>query len=148
MITVDKATHRDIDSLAALLQTLFAFEAEFTADEVKQKAGINLILDSPAIGQILVARKNGDVVGMVNLLFTVSTALGEPVAILDDLVVAPAFRGAGVGRLLMDKAIEFCSERGQARISLQTDLDNNRAQRLYESCGFMRSSMISYKKLL
>lgn len=148
MIIVATAKPSDIDFLVGLLESLFAQEAEFVVDTAKQKAGLSLIVNDAALGQILVARNDDIVVGMVNLLFTVSTALGKRVAILDDLIVAPTSRGKGVGTLLMDAAIGLCAERGLARISLQTDSDNYMAQRLYEFHGFMRSSMISYKKIL
>jgi ribosomal protein S18 acetylase RimI-like enzyme len=148
MITVCDAKQSDIDALVSLLGYLFAQEAEFSVDPSKQAAGLKLILDEPAIGQILVARKDGIVVGMVNLLFTVSTALGQRVAILDDLVVNPATRGSGVGKILLDAALNFCNERGFGRVSLQTDFDNHIAQRLYESIGFVRSSMLAYRKIL
>ena len=148
MITVDVAKPSDIDTLVVLLASLFADEAEFAADSAKQKVGLELILNDSTQGQILVAREADSVVGMVNLLFTVSTALGGHVAILDDLIVTPAYRSKGVGKLLMDAALNFCSARGFARISLQTDSDNYTAQHLYESRGFVRSSMISYKKIL
>ena len=148
MITIDVAKPSDIDTLVALLGSLFADEAEFVADSAKQKAGLVLILNDSTQGQIFVAREADSVVGMVNLLFTISTALGSHVVILDDLIVTSAYRSKGVGKLLMDAALNFCSARGLVRISLQTDLDNYIAQHLYESRGFVRSSMISYKKIL
>lgn len=148
MITVDAAKHSDIDALVSLLGSLFSQEVEFSADPSKQAAGLKFILDDSSIGQILVARKEGIAIGMVNLLFTVSTALGQRVAILDDLIVSPSARGNGAGKQLMDAAISYCNERGFGRVSLQTDFDNHLAQRLYESRGFIRSSMLAYRKIL
>ena len=55
------------------------------------------------------------VIGMVNLLFTVSTALGERVAMLEDMVVAPAARGTGVGSALLQHAIAFAQQQGARR---------------------------------
>ncbi len=148
MIIVDEASHRDIDSIATLLGALFAQEAEFSANAAKQKAGLKLILSDPTVGRIFLARENDVVIGMVNLLFSVSTALGQRVAILDDLIVTEAYRRRGLGKILMDAAIKFCRDQELARIVLQTDADNFVAQRLYESRGFVQSQMISYKKLL
>ncbi len=148
MIAIEEAKPGDINSLIELLELLFEQEVEFDADRAKQRAGLQLIVDDPCVGRILVAREEGVVVGMVNLLFTVSTALGKRVAVLDDLVVSDAARGRGLGKMLMDGATRYCSGHGLARISLQTDVDNFTAQRLYESRGFTRSSMISYKKIL
>lgn len=148
MISVTEATLDDLDALTELLGLLFAHEPEFSADPDKQKAGLKLILNDPNVGRILVARSEHRIIGMVNLLFTISTALGNRVAILDDLVVRETERSNGVGKMLMDAAIEFCAARDLARISLQTDFDNDRAQHLYESRGFARSTMIPYRRLL
>ena len=147
MIHIAEATSDDLDALTELLGLLFEHEPEFSADRFKQAAGLKLILDNPAVGRILVARKENLIVGMVNLLFTVSTALGKHVVILDDLVVSLTERGNGVGKLLMDAASSYCVEHNDARISLQTDFDNYAAQHLYESRGLVRSTMIPYRKI-
>jgi ribosomal protein S18 acetylase RimI-like enzyme len=148
MIAIDDGTLSDLPVLTELLGMLFANEAEFERNAAKQSAGLKLILDDPGVGHVLVARSDGYVAGMINLLFTVSTALGRRVAILDDLIISRTFRGRGVGKLLMDAAIRYCTEHGYGRITLQTDLDNLIAQHLYESRGFVRSGMITYKKIL
>ena len=147
MIHIAEATSDDLDALTELLGLLFEHEPEFSANRAKQAAGLKLILDNPTVGRILVARKENLIVGMVNLLFTVSTALGKQVVILDDLVVGLSERGKGVGKMLMDAAIAYCVKHDFARISLQTDFDNYAAQHLYESRGFVRSTMIAYRKI-
>jgi hypothetical protein len=77
---------------------LFAQEAESQPDRSLQSAGLQNIIDFPERGQILVLREWGSPLGMINLLFTVSTALGGRVAILEDMVVHPDHRGSVPGR--------------------------------------------------
>jgi GNAT superfamily N-acetyltransferase len=79
---------------------------------------------------------------MINLLYTISTALGERVGILEDMVVSPTVRGSGVGAKLLTYAIEFAKEKGCKRLTLLTDKDNLNAQRFYQQHGFSISSMI------
>jgi GNAT superfamily N-acetyltransferase len=86
--------------------------------------------------------ENGQIVGMVNLLFTISTALGERVALLEDMVVSPEVRGTGIGAKLLSEAISLARERGCKRITLLTDRSNEAAQRFYAKQGFVLSSMV------
>ena len=86
------ATLHDIPKLCRLLNSLFAQESEFTPNSDAQRNGLAEIISSPEVGDILVARMEGEAVGMLNLLYTVSTALGGRVALLEDMVVSPDFR--------------------------------------------------------
>lgn len=87
----------------------------------------------------MVAKANGKIIGMVSLLYTVSTALGSRVAILEDMVVSAEHRGAGIGSTLLTHAIELAREKGCKRISLMTDQDNETAQHFYQKQGFAKS---------
>ena len=148
MIAIDDATSADLPALCDLLALLFAQEADFTPDRAKQERGLRLILDDPRVGMILVARDGGQVVGMVNLLFTVSTAEGGRVMVLEDMIVRPDHRGQGVGLKLIEAAIARATQAGCARITLLTDEDNNQAQWFYGRAGFRRSAMIPMRRAI
>lgn len=139
---IERATPHDIPALSNLLATLFAQEAEFTPNLEANQRGLAKIINDPGIGAILVARKGHQVIGMVNLLFTISTALGEPVALLEDMVVFPDARGQGIGSQLLTEAIAFSRQQGCQRITLLTDHDNLTAQGFYAKQGFTRSNMV------
>lgn len=55
---------------------------------------------------------------------------------LQELYVAPALRGQGIGRSLLTEAIELSRERGADRIDLNTGETDTAARGLYESMGF------------
>lgn len=147
MMQIEAATPEDIPALCALLSALFAQEAEFTPDAAAQARGLAMIIGDPRVGSVLVARRDGEVVGMVNLLFTVSTALGERVALLEDMVVAPSVRGAGVGSALLTAAIDFARAQRCPRITLLTDRVNADAQRFYARHGFTASDMLPMRRV-
>jgi GNAT superfamily N-acetyltransferase len=132
----------DIPALCALLDILFSQEADFKPNHEAQNRGLARIISSPEIGLIIVARQDSQVVGMANLLYTVSTALGDRVALLEDMVVSPGVRGAGVGSQLLEHAIQFARLNGCKRITLLTDRTNESAQRFYQRHGFGFSAMI------
>jgi len=141
-VLIEPAVLADIPALCELLSQLFEQEAEFTPDQTAQRRGLQMILTDNATGMILVAREGRQIVAMVNLLYTVSTALGTRVALLEDMVVAPSQRNCGLGSRLLDAAVRYARRNGCRRITLLTDSDNLSAQRFYQRQGFSRSSMI------
>jgi ribosomal protein S18 acetylase RimI-like enzyme len=124
------------------LSILFSQEAEFKPNQEAQSRGLTQIINNPEIGLIVVARQGSEVIGMVNLLYTVSTALGERVALLEDMVVSPNSRGSGVGSRLLEQAINLAHANGCKRITLLTDSTNELAQRFYQKHGFGFSAMV------
>ena len=144
----DLARIDDIPALVDLLALLFAQEAEFTPEREAQVRGLTKIISDESTGFILVARDGGRIVGMVNILFTVSTALGERVGLLEDMVVSFEGRGSGTGSMLLAKALETAGDKGCRRMTLLTDADNDGAHRFYERSGFTKSSMVAFRKML
>ena len=138
---ITEATLEDIPELAALLAILFAQEADFTPDRHRQQQGLRQIISQPGLGRIFVLRYTDKLVGMVSVLFSISTALGGRVAVLEDMVVHPEARGSGLGTALLQHAITFAQVAGCLRISLLTDTDNTDALRFYARQGFVPSQM-------
>lgn len=145
---VTPATAADLPALCGLLDLLFAQEAEFEPDRPAQLRGLAAIVDHPDVGVILVAREGETPIGMVNLLWTISTALGARVALLEDMVMSPAARGQGLGGQLLEAAIAYARAQGCRRITLLTDGDNHRAQAFYRTHGFIDSPMVPLRLLL
>jgi len=144
--TVTAAKEEDLPAAAVLLGMLFAQEYEFEADPAKQLAGLRLVFDDPKSGLLLVLRDGEQVVGLANLLYVPSTALGGRTAILDDFIVHPGRRGEGLGDVLFAGVMSESRAAGCLRLTLQTDRDNVPAQKLYAKHGLMRSSMLIYKR--
>jgi ribosomal protein S18 acetylase RimI-like enzyme len=139
---ITEATKDDIAGLGRLLELLFTQEAEFQPDRSLQSVALQQIIDFPERGKILVLREGAALIGMVNLLFTVSTALGGRVALLEDMIVHPEYRGRGAGSELLQAAVNLASACGCRRITLLTDRTNESAQRFYERHGFNISEMV------
>lgn len=66
-------------------------------------------------------------------------ALRGPAGVLHDVIVEPEHRGRGVGRLLLEAALEFFMSRGVPRVVLSTAERNEAAQRLFASARFRRT---------
>ena len=145
---IEMATTSDIPTLCTLLDYLFSQEIEFKSNHETQSRGLEMILNNNNIGNIFVAKKNEKIIGMVILLYTVSTALGERVALLEDMVVSPNERELGIGSKLLDHAVKYATEKGCKRITLLTDKMNIRAQKFYKQHKFNRSSMIPFRMII
>lgn len=95
---------------------------------------------------ILLARsEDGAALGFTQLYPTFSSIACRRAFVLNDLYIAEAARGRGVGRALLVAARAHALGVGAAYISLETAVDNTRAQALYESFGFRRDTQfLSY----
>ncbi len=144
----ERASESDVPALSELLDLLFTQEVEFKPDTAAQCKGLSTIIRTPDLGAILVAREGCTVLAMVNLLFTISTAIGERVALLEDMIVLPSARGSGIGSELLSFAIDFARLSGAKRITLLTDRENTSAQRFYARHGFSESTMIPLRRIL
>jgi len=141
-VVIEPATEADLDELSGMLGELFAQEGDFRPDKEKQLRGLRLIFEQPSRGRVFVLRQNGAIVGMINLLFTISTAEGGFVILLEDLVVHKKYQGKGYGRRLLQHAIQFAKQKNFLRVTLLTDRPENVAQEFFRHHGFVESSMI------
>jgi GNAT superfamily N-acetyltransferase len=141
-VVIEPATEADLDELSEMLGELFAQEGDFRPDREKQLRGLRLIFEQPSRGRVFVLRQNGAIVGMINLLFTISTAEGGFVIVLEDLVVHKKYQGKGYGRRLLEHAIDFAKQKNFLRVTLLTDRPENVAQEFFRHHGFVESSMI------
>jgi ribosomal protein S18 acetylase RimI-like enzyme len=141
-ICVREAIEADVPQLCELLSLLFAQEADFKPNAERQTSGLRLIIQQPEVGRIYCATDGESIVGMVSILFTVSTAEGGRAAWLEDMIVHPSRRGQGIGDRLLHEAVSGARAAGCSRITLLTDATNDSAIRFYGRAGFVRSQMI------
>ena len=97
-------------------------------------------LDEPNI-IILVAERDGEVVGYTyaGVEGNDYMSLRGPAGVLYDIVVDPAYRRLGVGRVLLDATLEALKAKGVPRVVLSTAERNESAQRLFARAGFRRT---------
>lgn len=147
-VVIEPATEHDLDELSGLLGELFSHESDFRPNKEKQLRGLRLIFEQPNRGRVFVLRKDHAIVGMINLLFTISTAEGGFVMLLEDLVIHKEYQKHGYGAKLLQHAIEFAKQKNFLRITLLTDRPENVAQAFFRRHGFVESSMIPMRLLI
>ncbi len=144
---IEPATVEDLPDLAELLHDLFSKEADFRPDQAKQMRGLKMIIEAPNKGRIFVLRHTGRLLGMINLLFTISTAEGGSVIILEDLIIRQEHRGSGYGALLLEYAMDFARQKDFQRITLLTDRLDEPAKHFFHQHGFHESGMVPMRWL-
>lgn len=87
-------------------------------------------LTENAYAHYLVARSQGQVVGYIGMWLILDECH------ITNVAVHPAWRRRGIGRLLLQSAIEFAEAAGGKRITLEVRRTNLVAQHLYQSFGF------------
>ena len=145
---VEPATIEDLSALTELVMNLFTVSGDFTADQTVQERGLQLILEQPNRGRIFVVRNDHQIFGMVNLLFTISTARGGFVILMEDVVIHPDHRGQGYGTMLVDYVAEFAKSKQFKRITLLTDRISAESQEFFKKQGFEYSSMIPMRRII
>jgi ribosomal protein S18 acetylase RimI-like enzyme len=105
-------------------------------------------LDEPTI-VVLVAERDGEVLGYTyaGVEGTDYMSLRGPAGVLHDIVVDPAHRRNGVGRMLLDATLEALKGRGAPRVVLSTAEQNHSAQRLFDRAGFRRTMIEMTREL-
>jgi len=146
-LRIEPATLDDLSELTELLYDLFTQESDFTPDRDKQLRGLRLILEQPSRGRVFVIRNERMIVGMINLLITISTAEGGFVLLLEDLVVHKDHRGQGYGSRLLRHALDFAKEKKFLRITLLTE-EIEGAHPFYLKHGFNESPMRPMRYIL
>lgn len=134
------AEYDDIPYMAGLLAELFTIEDDFAIDIEKQSRGLTLLLDTES-AIVLVAQEEESVIGMATIQKLVSTAMGEYVGIIEDVIVSETHRGRGIGKSLLEALIVESEKAGLKRLALGADHRNNNAIAFYQKLGFRTSNM-------
>ena len=89
VVRVQPATIEDLPELVQLVEELMSAQADFSPNTKAHEQGLSMILEQPNRGRIFVLRSESRIFGMANLLFTISTAMGGMVILLEDFIIHP-----------------------------------------------------------
>lgn len=98
---------------------------------------------------VMVAEQGGEVIGYIYAGVEPRDwmSLRDEAGAIHDIVVDPKYRGAGVGRMLLDAALAFLKSRGMPRVVLETAEKNDAGQRLFAKAGFRRTMIEMTREL-
>lgn len=145
-LSIREARDDELDSVASLLVDAYAeYAARMSPDawasfaqEIGNVRGRTLEAD------VIVAERQGRLVGSVTL-FSHHRGVASGTVGVRLLAVPPDERGTGVGRALMDYAIERARSEGQERVVLTVSQEMESARDLYEKLGFLREPSLDHE---
>lgn len=86
-------------------------------------------------------------VGIANCFLGFSTFAAKPLINIHDLAVVPECRGQHIGQALLSAVEQHARKLGCAKVTLEVQENNHRAQAVYKSAGFTGGSYFYAKKL-
>ncbi len=89
--------------------------------------------------QVFVAIHEQQIVGTFALLIMENMAHnGTPSAVVEDVGILPMLQGKGIGKMMMESALNYAKEKGCYKMSLSSNLKREKAHQFYESLGFKK----------
>lgn len=102
--------------------------------DVKRRL-VPALLEQPG-ALVLLALRDGQVVGIASCFLGFSTFSARPLLNIHDLAVLPELRGQGIGCALLAAVDERAAARGCCKVTLEVLETNTGAERLYRAHGF------------
>lgn len=137
VVLADYRDPRDAEAVVALLDA-YARDpmggGEPLADDVRARVVPGLAAQPGAFS--LIARLDGEAVGLANCFMGYSTFAARPIVNLHDIVVLPGHRGRGVARALFAALETEARARGACKVTLEVLSGNAPARALYASLGY------------
>jgi len=147
MLEIQTAQPSDLSPILQLLHTQLQEHDIVLTDQALQRATQGLI-DDHDLGRLLTARLDGELVGVAVISFLWTLEHGGPAAWLDEVYVEPTRRGEGIGRKLVEAAMQVARDSGCIALDLEVDAGHEAAERLYERMGFRRHRRVRWVRML
>ena len=132
-VTVREAEVSDADEIGRLLHD---FNAEFDEPTPGPAVVAERVRALLAAGEMTVVLGGDGPDGLAVLRFRPAVMAEGLECYLEDLYVVPARRARGLGRAIMETAMELARRNGAVEMHLGTSEDDVVARALYESLGF------------
>ncbi|WAL58470.1 GNAT family N-acetyltransferase [Thermocoleostomius sinensis] len=137
MITIRQATVSDLADILALYRQP-ALDDNATLSMPQAEEQFARIQTYPNY-HLYVAEFNGAVVGTFALLIMDNLLhLGRPSGIIEAVAVALSHQGQGIGKAMMQVAMEQCRQANCYKLTLSSNLKRSSAHAFYESLGFVK----------
>ena len=131
---VRRATASDAADLGRLL---YEFNTEFSSPTPDAETLAERIARFIKRGEATFLLPAEGPLGLAEIRYRPSLYLEGLDAYLEELYVVPAERGRGLGRALLEAAMQIARDEGAEHMDLGTSEDDTAARSLYESAGFI-----------
>jgi GNAT superfamily N-acetyltransferase len=112
---IERATERDVPLILSLIKALAEYE-RMSDEVVATEGGLReTLFGAHPSAEVVIGYAGSEPAGFALFFHNYSTFLGRPGLYLEDLFVAPKFRGAGLGRALLTHLAQLAVARGCGR---------------------------------
>jgi GNAT superfamily N-acetyltransferase len=152
-VRIRPASRADVEFVVSLMPRLVEFgppdwrdPAQMTAFDTRVITE-SLLDPKPGAAVLIAEDAGGAPLGFIHLHAATEHYNQEEHGHVEDLIVAPAGEGRGVGRALLEKAEEWARSRGYRWLTLNVFAENVRAREVYKRLGY-GEDMVKYVKEL
>jgi ribosomal protein S18 acetylase RimI-like enzyme len=135
-VTFRLATEEDVESVLGLMRQYYEEDGYPFSESRARKAVLGLMADQ-SLGRLWVMETEGQIVGYLAITLGYSLEYLGRDAFVDEIVVAPDWRGRGLGTRALALAEETCRELGVNALHLEVEREKTAAQNLYRRAGFV-----------
>ena len=136
-VTIRRETEDDVEAVLDILEAVAAegrwIGSELPFDRAARGAAHRDVRRDPATSVGFVAVVDGRVIGSIGLN-------RKPYGVVDlGMALLDGYRDRGIGRLLLDRGIEWARQAGAHKMALEVWPHNERAIALYRRAGFVET---------
>lgn len=145
-IEIRKASKNDIPIVLGLLYELGRPKPEKDNDvEIFEDQAKGYVSDSDK--RILIAEHDGNVAGLVSIMFLSRLNQKNHEMYIPELIVAEDYQNQGIGKKLINSCIKLAKEKKCHRIRLESGNQRKESHQFYKNLGFEQSSLSFTKNL-
>ena len=137
----------EIDILVEFMRQYYLFD-HIPFDERTARIAVSELVQDPRLGRAWLIKADGSPVGYVFLAFGFILEFGGRDAFVDELYLAPEFRGRGIGELALAFVEKEARLLGLRALRLEVSKGNLRAIGLYHKAGFEAHDRLLMTKVL
>ncbi|MBQ6938144.1 MAG: GNAT family N-acetyltransferase [Clostridia bacterium] len=142
--TIRIMTQKDKSAVLEMMRVFYTSPAVFTngSEEIFLSDIENCINDNPYLEGYVIENLK-EIQGYAMIAKSFSTEFGKPCFWIEDIYIKDEYRGAGLGKMLMDFILKKYTD---CIFRLEVEEENERAVKLYEKCGFTVLPYMEMKK--
>ncbi len=135
-INLKLAGKKDIPTILSLMRDFYAIDG-YKFKQATAENSLHLFLGNSHLGKLWLIKNEDKILGYVALTFGFSFEYEGRDAFIDELFLLEAYRGKGIGKLVMQQLENKASAHGVKAIHLEVENHNTSANRLYIKQGYV-----------
>jgi ribosomal protein S18 acetylase RimI-like enzyme len=139
-VEIRAATALDAPAAVGLMAQLAEFGHGQVDPGVEER--FRRMIESPQYAIFVAEASQGQVVGLLSMSQRWTLWHTGPCALIEELVVDEGARRQGIGRALIQAALDWARAQGCSEVELSTEPDNRQAQAFYRRLGFESTALL------